>query len=95
MRPGLSGVGSIIFRDEEEMMHAAQDPERFYDEVIMPYKGQLEEWFVANRGLRTYLLAIGVTAWVVVFPSSTIAWKVFDGLPSPPKALRAGLASAA
>lgn len=92
VRPGLSGIGSIIFRDEEEMMHAAQDPERFYDDVIMPYKGQLEEWFVANQGLRTYLLAIGVTAWVVVFPSSGMAWKAFPGLPSPPAALRPGLA---
>lgn len=93
VRPGLSGIGSIVFRDEEELMHEARDPERFYDDVIMPYKGQLEEWFVAHQGLRTYALAIGVTAWVVLFPGSDIAWKVFPGLPNPPAELRPALAT--
>lgn len=68
VRPGLSGIGSIVFRDEEELMHASKEPERFYDEVIMPYKGALEEWYVAHQGLWTYLAAIFVTAWVVLVP---------------------------
>ena len=68
VRPGLSGIGSIIFRDEENLMHASTDPNQFYDTVIMPYKGKLEEWYVANQGLRTYLLSIGITAWTVLFP---------------------------
>ena len=84
VRPGLSGVGSIVFRDEEELMHASSDPDRFYDEVIMPYKGRLEEWYVANQGVRLYLLCIFVTAWVVVFPGSRLAWKVFAGVPEAP-----------
>lgn len=95
VRPGLSGIGSIVFRDEEELMHAAAEPERYYDQVIMPYKGQLEEWYVANQGLRTYLLGIVVTAWVVLVPRSDIAWKVFPGLPTPPAHLQAALADAA
>ena len=88
VRPGLSGIGSIVFRDEEELMHASAAPERFYDEVIMPYKGLLEEWYVAHQGLRTYLLAIFSTAWVVVFPASKQVWNLFPGLPIPPSALR-------
>ena len=87
VRPGLSGIGSIVFRDEEELMHASAEPERYYDEVIMPYKGLLEEWYVAHQGLRTYLLSIFTTAWVVLFPSSTLVWRLFPGLPSPPAAL--------
>lgn len=87
VRPGLSGIGSIFFRDEEDLMHAAKDPNRFYDEVIMPYKGALEEWYVRNASLSTYLLVIFVTAWVVIFPKSQIAVSVFKGLPNPPKAL--------
>lgn len=87
VRPGLSGVGSIVFRDEEELMHASAEPERFYDEVIMPYKGRLEEWYVAHQGLRTYLGCIFVTAWVVLFPKSRLVWKAFPGLPGPPEAL--------
>ncbi|TXK65565.1 sugar transferase [Alkalisalibacterium limincola] len=88
VRPGLSGIGSIIFRDEEELMHQANDPERFYDDVIMPYKGALEEWYVANRGLWTYLACIFVTAWVVVLPESRLAWRSFPGLPTPPDSLK-------
>lgn len=88
VRPGLSGIGSIVFRDEEDLMHASAEPERYYDEVIMPYKGLLEEWYVVHQGLRTYLLSIFTTAWVVLFPASTLVWKLFPGLPAPPAALR-------
>ena len=87
VRPGLSGIGSIVFRDEENLMHASAEPERFYDDVIMPYKGELEEWYVRNAGTRTYLLAIFATAWVVAFPRSDLAWKLFPGLPRVPEAL--------
>ena len=87
VRPGLSGIGSIVFRDEEELMHASAEPERFYDEVIMPYKGALEEWYVAHQGLWTYLAAIFATAWVVLFPKSDIVWKLFPGLPVSPAEL--------
>jgi lipopolysaccharide/colanic/teichoic acid biosynthesis glycosyltransferase len=51
VRPGLSGVGSIIFRGEEEIMYGATASVDFYDCVIAPYKGALEEWYVANKGL--------------------------------------------
>lgn len=87
VRPGLSGIGSIVFRDEEELMHASAEPERFYDDVIMPYKGLLEEWYVANRGVRTYLACIFVTAWVVIFSKSSMLHRLFPGLPKPPPAL--------
>ena len=87
VRPGLSGIGSIVFRDEEDLMHASAEPEHFYDAVIMPYKGALEEWYVANQGLWTYLCSIVVTAWVVLVPTSTVFWRVFDGLPLPPAEL--------
>lgn len=87
VRPGLSGIGSIVFRDEEELMHASANPEHFYDTVIMPYKGQLEEWYVAHQGLWTYLASIFATAWVVLFPTSHIVWRMFPGLPRPPQAL--------
>lgn len=86
--PGLSGIGSIVFRDEEDLMHASAEPERYYDEVIMPYKGQLEEWYVAHQGLRTYLLSIFATAWVVLFPYSRVVWRLFTELPAVPVALR-------
>lgn len=91
IRPGLSGIGSIIFRDEENMLHSHSDPECFYDDVIMPYKGALEEWYVANQGLRTYVLLIVLTVWVVLFPKSRAVWSSFHNLPLPPVELNGWL----
>ena len=39
--PGLSGLGSILFRNEDELLDYVQTGERYYDEVIMPFKGKL------------------------------------------------------
>jgi lipopolysaccharide/colanic/teichoic acid biosynthesis glycosyltransferase len=91
VRPGLSGVGSIVFRDEEELMHASAEPERFYDDVIMPYKGRLEEWYVAHQGPWTYLGCISCTAWTVLVPRTRLVWKLFPGLPRPPETLASAL----
>ncbi len=87
VRPGLSGIGSIIFRDEEEMMDGSNVSVDFYENVIAPYKGQLEEWFVKNKGLSLYFLSILITAWAIVFPSSNIAWKLLRNTPKPPEKL--------
>ena len=84
VRPGLSGIGSIIFRDEEDMLHANNDPDKFYDEVIMPYKGHLESWYVSHRNIASYFSLIGLTIWVVLGFSSGLVWKIFKDLPAPP-----------
>jgi lipopolysaccharide/colanic/teichoic acid biosynthesis glycosyltransferase len=83
----LSGIGSIVFRGEEEMMHAAKDPNHFYDRFIMPYKGQLEEWYVERQGTWLYLKLIALTAWAVIFPTSRAVWHAFPDLPRPPAEL--------
>ena len=87
VRPGLSGVGSIVFRGEEDMLHCHAEPMRFYDDVIAPYKGALEEWYVKHATLRTYLACIVITAWVVLVPRSSVAWLAFSDLPPPPPEL--------
>lgn len=91
VRPGLSGVGSIIFRGEEEIMHGASASVDFYANVIAPYKGALEEWFVLNKSLYVYFVAIFITVWTVLIPSTKIAWQVFKDLPKPPTELRQAL----
>ena len=83
VRPGLSGIGSIVFRDEEELMQGQHDPDHFYDYVIMPFKGQLEEWYVQHQNLYTYFMLMALTVWVVLIPGSTAVWKVFRNLPRP------------
>ena len=88
VRPGLSGIGSIIFRDEEEIMYGSSASIDFYSNIIAPYKGSLEEWFVSNKGIYIYFLAIFITIWAVIFPSTKVVWKVFKDLPEPPEELK-------
>ncbi|MDB2416005.1 sugar transferase [Pseudomonadales bacterium] len=83
VRPGLSGIGSIVFRNEEEMMHANKNPDKFYDEIIMPYKGSLEAWYVSHQSIWSYFCLICLTLWVVLFPSSKLVWRLFKDLPEP------------
>ena len=87
VRPGLSGVGSIIFRDEEKYLAGREDPMLFYREHIIPYKSDLEVWFVENNSLWLYIKVIAVTAWVVIFSQSNIADTAFKGLPVKPESL--------
>ena len=44
VKPGLTGIGSIIFRDEELIISNVKDldPHSFYKREIAPYKGKLE-----------------------------------------------------
>ena len=87
VRPGLSGIGSIVFRNEEEMMHANNGPDKFYDEIVMPYKGKLEEWYVRNLSIGLYFQLILITIYVVLFTSGKTVWAVLKKLPDPPKSL--------
>ena len=91
VRPGLSGIGSIVFRAEEEIMHDAAASVDFYVNIIAPYKGKLEEWFVLNRSICVYFVAICVTAWVIVIPNTKVIWSVFKELPEPPNELKQAL----
>jgi lipopolysaccharide/colanic/teichoic acid biosynthesis glycosyltransferase len=91
VRPGLSGIGSIVFRGEEDILAGEVSSVDFYNKAIAPYKGFLEEWYVNNGGLKTYFTAIFITTWVVIFPKSNLAWKAFSGLPIPPIELRTAL----
>ena len=88
VRPGLSGVQQIVIRDEEGLMDGSSASVVFYSSVLAPYKGELEEWFVANQSLYIYLTTIFMTVWVILAPKSSAVWLVFQGLPVPPNELK-------
>ncbi len=89
VRPGLTGVGSVVFRNEEQLLDGRDDAVAFYIEEIAPYKSQLEVWFVQNNTLYNYFKLIGLTVWVVLLPSEkSIVFKVLKGLPELPSSLR-------
>lgn len=65
MKPGLSGIGSVIFRDEEYYISLANDPVKFASEVIHPHKGNLEIWYYKHRSLYVDFMIIFLTVWVI------------------------------
>lgn len=87
VRPGLSGVGSIVFRDEESFLEGRDDPAAFYRDTIIPYKAALECWYVRNQSLRTYCEVIVLTLWAIVFKNTGLPWRIWKDLPEPPPAL--------
>lgn len=88
VRPGLSGLGPIVFRDEENILSENSKSVDFYDLVIAPYKGKIESYFVSINSVITYFKVIFITIWVVLVPDSKIVWRVFPNLPTPPELLR-------
>lgn len=87
IRPGLTGVGSIIFKNEEQILHSVSDREYLHDKVITPYKGQLECWYVRQRNLLNYFLLIFLTVWAFIRPGSKLIYRVFKDLPPCPPEL--------
>jgi lipopolysaccharide/colanic/teichoic acid biosynthesis glycosyltransferase len=82
VRPGITGIGSIVFRDEEKLMTECKiDPKVFYDAVISPYKGELEMWYLENQSFKTDFLILFLTAWQIIFPKSKLINKFFKTLP--------------
>lgn len=84
VRPGLTGIGSIIFRDEESLISVAsenENPHDFYKRVIAPYKGELEIWYHSHRSVFLDLQLIFLTAWAIVSPETKLYEKWFKDLP--------------
>lgn len=87
IKPGLSGIGSVYFRNEEELFRNRSDAKIFDEEVIMPYKGRLERWYAENISLGKYFKLIILTIYVVVTGAKLDLTKIFQNLPHPPKEL--------
>ncbi len=88
VRPGLSGIGSIIFRNEEEIMGNHNNSNKFYDEVIMPYKGDLELWYIKNKSLFLYFYLIISTIIVILFSKNKFISMMYNDFPIPPEKLK-------
>lgn len=86
--PGLTGIGSVIFRDEEELITQVKENGGniwdFYINDIYPFKGSVEKWYQANQSFSTDVKIIILTAWVILFPKSNLVYEWFKDLPKRP-----------
>ena len=89
--PGITGIGSVIFRDEEQLITdakaAGKDPKQFYIHEIYPYKGQLEKWYQANQSFSVDFKILFLTAWAIIVPETKLAFEWFEDLPEKPVSL--------
>ena len=85
VKPGLTGIGSIIFRDEEllitDIKNNGGDVWEFYKEEIYPFKGELEIWYQKNKSFFLDMQLIFLTAWVIIITDSKLYEKWFKDLP--------------
>jgi lipopolysaccharide/colanic/teichoic acid biosynthesis glycosyltransferase len=81
-KPGITGIGSIVFRDEEALMSMTSiPPQEFYQKIIAPYKGELELWYQEHQTFWVDLVIIFLTGWAVLFPKSQLVFRIFNDLP--------------
>lgn len=66
VRPGITDPASIKFRNENELMEQAEDPEKYYIEVIMQQKIALYLEYVQNHSFWGDIALIFKTFWVIV-----------------------------
>ena len=65
VRPGITDPASIKFRNENELMEKAEDPEKYYIEVIMQEKIKLYLEYVAHHSLLGDIGLIVKTLWTI------------------------------
>lgn len=87
MRPGLSGIGSIVFRHEAQAIGRSKANFMKCYARFMPYKGELEKWYFLHQNLlldvKLLLLTVLVTAGVPV----NVGWWLND-MPPMPRSVR-------
>ena len=79
-KPGITGIGSLMFRDEEKLVSEAADPRAMYGSIY-PYKGQLELWYRQYQSVLIDFKIIFLTAWSIISPNNQLAEKAFKNLP--------------
>lgn len=66
VRPGITDPASIKYRNENELLEKAEDPEKYYIEVVMQEKIKLYLEYVQNVSFWYDIKLIFQTFWVIV-----------------------------
>jgi len=90
-RPGITGLGSLVFRDEELLVtkykELGKDPIEYYKTYIYPHKGALEEWHFYNCSILVDIKILFLTFWSLLNPTSQLVYRTLKNLPLKPDSL--------
>lgn len=67
IRSGVSSPASILFSDEEVLMNRVKDPESFYIEQLLPYKIELNLYYIENRSFLGDIYLMIITVFKLFF----------------------------
>jgi len=88
IKPGLTGIGSIVFHDEEKLFCQPKvTPQEFHAKCIQPYKGELELWYQKHITFLTDIKIFFLTIWVIIAPENDLVYRFFKDLPPIPEFL--------
>lgn len=66
VRPGITDPASIKFRNENELLEEAEEPEKYYIEVVMQEKIKLYLEYVSKQNFWYDIKIIFQTFWVII-----------------------------
>jgi FlaA1/EpsC-like NDP-sugar epimerase/lipopolysaccharide/colanic/teichoic acid biosynthesis glycosyltransferase len=72
VRPGITDVASLTYRDEEKVLEGKTDPEGYYLHMVLPEKINLAKEYVRKASLVYDLKIIGMTFFKLIYPHDAI-----------------------
>jgi lipopolysaccharide/colanic/teichoic acid biosynthesis glycosyltransferase len=63
VRPGITGLAQIRYRNEHELFEGAEDPVRYYKEVLMPKKLMLDKYYARHQ---SWQLDVRILLWTMI-----------------------------
>ena len=67
LKPGITGLASLKYRNEEHILSQQPNPQHYNDEVIWPDKVRVNKWYAQNRTSSMDLQIIFYTLFPVSF----------------------------
>lgn len=67
LKPGITGLASLKYRNEEQLLAQQTNPKHYNDEVIWPDKVRINKWYAAHRTLAMDFLILWYTFVPVSF----------------------------
>lgn len=89
LKPGLSGVGSIVFREESTIVeNSPLGLEETFSELLSPHKAALEKWYLDNKSLGLDMKILFITLFSLLLKDHGLIYRHLKGIPKMPKELR-------
>ncbi|WP_445757615.1 sugar transferase [Polaribacter sp.] len=90
-KPGITGLGSLIFRDEEKLVSIYNDlggeTLYYYRNYIFPFKAKVENWYYHNKTFFVDFIILFLTFYSILFKKNTFIFKIFKTIPTIPEML--------